>query len=188
MESYVLFNIVSLIQSKIHVREDFIVVLLIICTGDRHSLLDVANCPYKNLVHTRVKISRTFFPFSVSLWNNLACSVFDGVGLASFKSRANASLLSLAALSLLQSSSLFPFLFFLSIGWYCGAGVFGLIGCISLSPSLALLTFFNNNNYYYYIFITYKIQYSCAVNDLLKLCIPVGIVRSKYIFYEFRLY
>ena len=37
-------------------------------------------------------------------------------------------------------------LFFLSIGWYCGAGVFGLIGCISLSPSLVLLTFFNNNN------------------------------------------
>ena len=27
----------------------------------------------------------------------------------------------------------FPFLFFLSIGWYCGAGVLGLIGCISLS-------------------------------------------------------
>ena len=39
----------------------------------------------------------------------------------------------------------FPFLF-LSIGWYCGAGVFGLIGCISLSLSLALPTFFNNNN------------------------------------------
>ena len=29
---------------------------------------------------------------------------------------------------------------------YCGAGVFRLIGCISLCPSLALLTFFNNNN------------------------------------------
>ena len=41
---------------------------------------------------------------------------------------------------------LFPFLFCLSIGWYCGAWVFGLTGCISLSPSLALLTFFNNNN------------------------------------------
>ena len=40
----------------------------------------------------------------------------------------------------------FPFLFFLSIGWYCGAGVFGLIGCTSLSLSLALPTFFNNNN------------------------------------------
>ena len=35
---------------------------------------------------------------------------------------------------------------YLSIGWYCGAGVFGLIGCISVSPSLALLTFFNNND------------------------------------------
>ena len=41
---------------------------------------------------------------------------------------------------------LFPFFFFLSIGWYCGAGVFGLIGCISPSPSLALPTLFNNNN------------------------------------------
>ena len=40
----------------------------------------------------------------------------------------------------------FPFLFFLSIGWYCGAGVFGLIGCIPLSFSLALPTFFNNND------------------------------------------
>ena len=34
-----------------------------------------------------------FFPFSVSLWNHLANPVFDGVGLAGVKSRANASLL-----------------------------------------------------------------------------------------------
>ena len=27
------------------------------------------------------------------------------------------------------------------IGWHCGAGVFGLIGCRSLSPSVALPTF-----------------------------------------------
>ena len=40
----------------------------------------------------------------------------------------------------------FSIFFFLSIGWYCGAGVFGLIGCISFSLSLALPTFFNNNN------------------------------------------
>ena len=40
----------------------------------------------------------------------------------------------------------FSFLFFLPIGWYCGAGVFGLIGCISLSLSLALPIFLNNNN------------------------------------------
>ena len=41
---------------------------------------------------------------------------------------------------------LFPFLFFVSIGWYCGTGVFGLIGCIPLSLSLALPTLFNNND------------------------------------------
>ena len=32
------------------------------------------------------------------------------------------------------------------IGWYCGAVVFGLIGCKSLSTRLALPTSFNNNN------------------------------------------
>ena len=37
--------------------------------------------------------SRTFIPFSVSLWNDLSDLVFDGVGLAGFKSRANVSLL-----------------------------------------------------------------------------------------------
>ena len=35
---------------------------------------------------------RTFVPFSVSLWNALSDPVFDGVGLAGFKSRANAFL------------------------------------------------------------------------------------------------
>ena len=37
--------------------------------------------------------NRTFIPLSVSLWNDLANVVFDGVGLAGFKSRANAFLL-----------------------------------------------------------------------------------------------
>ena len=41
-----------------------------------------------------LQYSRTFIPFSVSLWNDLANPVFDGVGLAGFNSRANASLLS----------------------------------------------------------------------------------------------
>ena len=36
---------------------------------------------------------RTFIPFSVSFWNHFANPVFDGVELAGFKSRANASLL-----------------------------------------------------------------------------------------------
>ena len=33
---------------------------------------------------------RSFVPLSVSLWNDLSDPVFDAVGLASFKSRANA--------------------------------------------------------------------------------------------------
>ena len=36
---------------------------------------------------------RTFVPLSVSLWNDLSEPEFDGVGLAGFKSRANAFLL-----------------------------------------------------------------------------------------------
>ena len=36
---------------------------------------------------------RTFIPLSVSLWNDLSDPVFDYVGLAGFKSRANAFLL-----------------------------------------------------------------------------------------------
>ena len=36
---------------------------------------------------------QTFIPLSVSLWNDLSDPVFDGVGLAGFKSRANAFLL-----------------------------------------------------------------------------------------------
>ena len=40
-----------------------------------------------------LQYSRTFIPFSVSLWNDLAIPAFDGVGLPGFKSRANASLL-----------------------------------------------------------------------------------------------
>ena len=40
-----------------------------------------------------LQYSMTFIPFSVSLWNDLANSIFDRVGLAGFKSRANDSLL-----------------------------------------------------------------------------------------------
>ena len=72
---------------------------------------------------------------SVSLWNDLA----NSARLAGFKSRANASLLASAALSLLYSSTVFPFLFFLSIGWYCGAVDSGLIGSEDRDHSLSAL-------------------------------------------------
>ena len=45
------------------------------------------------------------------------------------------------------SSSVGPYsFFFLSMGWYCEAGVFGLIGCLELSPGFPLKTVFKNNN------------------------------------------
>ena len=45
------------------------------------------------LVAHRFTYAPPFIPFLVSLWNDLANPVFDGVGLSGFKSRANASLL-----------------------------------------------------------------------------------------------
>ena len=64
---------------------------------------------------------RTFVPLSVSLWNDLDDPVFDGVGLAGFKSSANAFLLALLPASFCVFYC-FPFLFFPSMGWYCEAG------------------------------------------------------------------
>ena len=60
---------------------------------------------------------RTFIPLSVSLWNDLSDPVFDGVGLADFKSRENASFIGPAARSFFVSYC-FRFLFFHSMGWY----------------------------------------------------------------------
>ena len=54
---------------------------------------------------------RTFIPLSVYLWNDLSDPVFDGVGLAGFKSRANVFFIFLAVRSLFVSCC-FPFLIF----------------------------------------------------------------------------
>ena len=51
---------------------------------------------------------RTFILWSVFLWNDLSDPMFDGVGLAGFKSRANAFLLALL-LTLFLSPPVFPF-------------------------------------------------------------------------------
>ena len=50
----------------------------------------------------------TFIPLLVSLWNDLSDLMFDGVGLAGFKSSANAFLLVLLLTHLL-SPAVFPF-------------------------------------------------------------------------------
>ena len=62
--------------------------------------------------------------------------------------------------SLLFCLQLFSLLFFSSIGWWCWAGVFGLIGCQFPCPGLALPIFFNNNNnicIYYYSNVDYRV-------------------------------
>ena len=86
---------------------------------------------------------RTFILLSVSLSNNLRDPVFDGVGLAGFKSRANASLLAWSALSLFVFHY-FLFPLFLSLYRLVLSGR-GLRTDRS-SPGLTLPTFFNNNN------------------------------------------
>ena len=55
----------------------------------------VIACQYTCVPHRcrTVQYYRSFIPLSVSLWNDLDNSVFDGVGLVGFKSMANAFLL-----------------------------------------------------------------------------------------------
>ena len=64
---------------------------------------------------------RTFISLSVSLWNSLDDLVFDGVGLAGFKSRANAFLLVKISLSVLCL-----LLFSLSLLFFLWVGIVGL--------------------------------------------------------------
>ena len=102
------------------------------------SLICVLMCLFAEELHSTADF---YFPLNISAEQSW-WPVFDGVGLAGFKSRANAFLL---AYLLAPSLYWFPFLFFHSIGWYWGLWVFGLIGCQSLSPSLVVPTFLNNN-------------------------------------------
>ena len=84
------------------------------------------------------------FPLSIFLeWSGWPRIWWCGIG--GFQEQVQCLFVGLVALSFL-GFNYFPFLFFSSIGWLCGAGVFGLIGCQSPSPGLALPIFFNNNN------------------------------------------
>ena len=61
----------------------------------------------QSFAHPRCRTSqycRAFVPLSVSLWNDLNVPVFDGVGLAGFKSRPNAFLLVLICYLFLSST------------------------------------------------------------------------------------
>ena len=85
------------------------------------------------------------FMLSESLWSNLANPVWCGTG--GFQEHCQCFFIFLScSIPTIKFSNIFPFIFFLSIGSYCGAEVFGLLGCISLSLCLALPIYFNNNN------------------------------------------
>ena len=66
-------------------------------------------------------------------------------GIGGFQEQVRCLFVGLVALSFFVFDY-FPFLFISTIGGLCGAGIFGLMGCQSPSPSLALPIFFNNNN------------------------------------------
>ena len=79
--------------------------------------------------HPRCRTSqyrRTYVHLSVSLYNDLADLLFDGVGLAGFKSMANSFFISFFVLFYCSLPFCLRFFFFLFIGWYFRAGVFGL--------------------------------------------------------------
>ena len=102
-------------------------------------------------------ISQYCTSLSVSLWNDYGDHVFYGVGLASFKSSP-----------IVLCFYYLPFLYSLSMGWCCVAGVLELIGCKSLSPSLASPTTLNNNgnnNYGHDSNVTEQPSTSCHLSS-----------------------
>ena len=87
---------------------------------------------------------RTFIPLSVSLWNDLSDPMFNGVGLAGFKSMANAFLLALLLAHFL-CPAVFPFSCFIK---WVGVVLLGIRTdrvLIALSKP-CITNLFNNNN------------------------------------------
>ena len=60
-------------------------------------------------------------------------------GTGGFQEQGQCLFIGVAARSLFVSCC-FPFLFFHSMGWYCEAGVFGLIGCLLIALTLPCIT------------------------------------------------
>ena len=116
----------------------------------------------------------------MSLFTDLSDPVFDGVGLAGFKSRVNAFLLARSALSLV---SLLFYLLLPYMGWWCGVGVFGLIEYSHSLPALRrrlliIIIITNAHSNFIRIIIRQKgtpwqIQH-CTTN-----CIPINLIFKK---------
>ena len=85
------------------------------------------------LVVGLLSIAEAMYPSQCFFRTIVVTLCFDGVGLAGFKSRANAFLLAWSAFSYCL---LLFYLFLPSMGWLCGVGVFGLIECSHYLPAL----------------------------------------------------
>ena len=68
------------------------------------------------------------FYYFLSVCETILVTVVDGVGLAGFKSISKAFFIGIECSHHFLPCTIFPFLEFISGGWYCGAVVFGLTG------------------------------------------------------------
>ena len=109
--------------------------------------LHAAHCSHIGiLLRLPLQYLRTFISLSVSLCNDLADPVFDGVRPLPV-SRAGPMLFYCLKLLSIPTIVFYCFSFYRSVYWLdCGADVFWLIGCTSLSLSHALTTTLNDNN------------------------------------------
>ena len=99
---------------------------------------------------------RTFiFSLFVSLHNNLVDPVLYGVVLAGFYEHGRCSFGG-ESCSLLFCLLLFSLSLLSSTVWYCGTVVFELVGWLTLSSSLTLLTCFNNNNNFSWNYVEFS--------------------------------
>ena len=89
--------------------------------------------------------TKTYISLLVYLWNDLGNHLFDGVGLAGFKSRANMPFY-WPSCSLPFCLILFSLSFYGLVLW--GWGLYRML--IALSQPCIAAFFNNNNNYYYY--------------------------------------
>ena len=116
----------------------------------------------------------------------LQYSVLDGVGLSDYKRTANVFYRTKLLIPFL-SATVFPFSF--SVGWCCGAWVFGLIGLsIALPRSSIADIFFSNNNYNNYKYQqtskqTNKIfrRFSCLWWQIkyIQICVTLALPQNK---------
>ena len=121
--------------------------VLVTCGGlVAHTYAHILKYTYAPPCCRTLQYSRTFIPLSMSLWNDFLPPYSMVLLTGGFQKHGQCFFIGLS--SSIPTIDFFDFplsLLSVYIGWYCLAEVFGLIGCTSLSLSLAMRTSFNNN-------------------------------------------